>query len=93
MYTNEINENVIVNVLLQIDEELKTISYPYASFRRKGSIGPMKVYVVKPGSFKDLRAFMIENTTCSPNQYKTPRVLKKDEAVKFLMDRVETCLV
>lgn len=78
---------------LQIDEELKTLSYPYASFRRKGSIGPMQVYIVKPGTFKDLRAFMIENTTGSPNQYKVPRVLKKAEAVKFVMDRIETCLL
>lgn len=76
-----------------MDEELKALSYVYASFRRKGSIAPMKVYLVKPGTFADLRAFMIETTTGSPNQYKVPRVLKKPEAVKFIMDKIDVCLL
>ena len=78
---------------LQLDEKLRAMSYVYSSFRRKGSIGPMKVYLVKPGTFTDLRAFMIENTTGSPNQYKVPRVLKKKEAVKLVMDRTVACLL
>ncbi|WAQ99511.1 GHDC-like protein [Mya arenaria] len=88
----ELEEGSPVNKVA-IDEELKAMSYVYASFRRKGSIGPMQVYVVKPGTFSELRAFMIEKTTGSPNQYKVPRVLKKPEAVKFVLDRVEACLL
>lgn len=78
---------------LSIDEELKALSYVYASYRRKGSIGPMKVYIVKPGTFRELRAFMIETTTGSPNQYKVPRVLKKREAVKFILDKIHACVL
>ncbi|XP_071087914.1 GH3 domain-containing protein-like [Haliotis cracherodii] len=72
----------------KIDETLSSQSYVYFSFRKKGSIGPMKVHLVRPGSFADLRHFMIQNTTASSVQYKVPRVLKKKEAVKFMMDRV-----
>ena len=87
--------HILVNIKLcfQLDEKLRTMSYVYSSFRRKGSIGPMKVYIVKPGTFTDLRAFMIENTTGSPNQYKVPRVLKKREAVQFIMERTVSCLL
>ena len=79
--------------LFQLDEKLRKLSYVYSSFRRKGSMGPMKIYLVKPGTFTDLRAFMIQNTTGSPNQYKVPRVLKKKEAVMFVMSRAVTCLL
>lgn len=80
-------------VKIPLDEKLRKLSYVYSSFRRKGSMGPMKLYLVKPGTFTDLRAFMIQNTTGSPNQYKVPRVLKKKEAVMFVMSRAVTCLL
>ncbi|XP_053398736.1 GH3 domain-containing protein-like [Mercenaria mercenaria] len=89
----ELEKDEKVTAKVQIDEELKALSYVYASFRRKGSIGPMKVYIVKPGTFAELRSFMIETTTGSPNQYKVPRVLKKPEAVKFIMDKIDVCLL
>ena len=78
---------------LQIDEELRSLSYVYNSFRRKKSIDPMRVYIVKPGTFSALRAYMIDTTTGSPNQYKVPRVLKKAEAVELMMKNVDSCLV
>ncbi|KAH3835221.1 hypothetical protein DPMN_108569 [Dreissena polymorpha] len=89
----ELEKGETTNIQIPIDEELKSISYIYASFRRKGSISPIKVYIVRPGTFTELRTYMIENTTGSPNQYKVPRVLRKPDAVKFLMDRVDSCLL
>lgn len=80
-------------VQVPLDNQLCNMSYVYSSFRKKGSIGPMKIYLVKPGTFTDLRAFMIENTTGSPNQYKVPRVLKKKEAVQFMLNRAVSCLL
>lgn len=78
---------------VKIDDQLRALSYVYSSFRRKGSLGPVKVFIVKPGTFTELRAFMIDSTTGSPNQYKTPRVLKKPEAVKFILDKIDYCLI
>ncbi|KAL4230653.1 hypothetical protein ACF0H5_011029 [Mactra antiquata] len=89
----ELEEGDSVKNQVKIDEELKALSYVYSSFRRKGSIAPMKVYIVKPGTFAELRSFMIQSTTGSPNQYKVPRVLKKPEAVKFVLDKLDACLI
>lgn len=71
-----------------MDEALSTKSYPYSSFRQKGSIGEMQVHLVQPGTFQELRDFMIRNTSVSSNQYKVPRVLKKKEAVEFMLGKV-----
>ncbi|KAK7097341.1 GH3 domain-containing protein-like [Littorina saxatilis] len=71
-----------------IDEALSAKSYPYSSFRKKASIGEMQVHLVQPGTFQQLREFMIKNSSASSNQYKVPRVLKKKEAVQFMLERV-----
>lgn len=72
----------------QIDETLCNLSYVYGSFRKKGSIQKMKVYMVKPGTFQGLRQFAIETTQASANQYKIPRVVKTKEAAAFMMKNV-----
>ncbi|KAK3602319.1 hypothetical protein CHS0354_007110 [Potamilus streckersoni] len=84
---NQVNQAIHI----PLDDSLRTVSYVYSSFRRKGSISPVRVYFVKSGTFQDLRAFLIENTTGSPNQFKVPRVLKRQDAVNFVMDRVVIC--
>lgn len=89
----ELEKGENVSNPIAIDDELRALSYVYSSFRRKGSIGPIKIYTVKPGTFTEFRAFMIANTTGSPNQYKVPRVLKTKEAVKFLYNKLDTCLL
>ncbi|KAL5012871.1 hypothetical protein ScPMuIL_011422 [Solemya velum] len=71
-----------------IDETLCMQSYVYGSFRKKGSIRAMNVHIVKPGTFNDLRDFTIQTTTASANQYKVPRVLKRKEAVDFVVKNV-----
>ncbi|XP_064637550.1 uncharacterized protein LOC135493858 isoform X2 [Lineus longissimus] len=71
-----------------IDDNLQEISFVYSSFRTKGSIGPMNIHIVKEGTFLELREFMIRTTSASSNQYKVPRVMRRIDAVKFLLDRV-----
>ncbi|CAG5120944.1 unnamed protein product [Candidula unifasciata] len=72
----------------QLDYRLKEKSYPYATFRAKGSIDPIQVHIVRKGSFGLLRLFMLDQSKVASNQYKVPRVLRKEEAVRFLLDKV-----
>ncbi|XP_013403628.1 GH3 domain-containing protein [Lingula anatina] len=77
--------------MCMLDQNLQESSYPYKSFRQKRGIGPMVIYVVKPGSFQELRKFMLENTTATANQFKVPRVLKRKDAVSFMIERSLCC--
>ncbi|KAH9489794.1 hypothetical protein Btru_036562 [Bulinus truncatus] len=70
-----------------LDSTLQEHSYPYSSFRQKGSIGPVQVHLVPTGTFFALRSFMLEQPSAASNQYKIPRVLRKPEAVKFMFDK------
>ena len=79
-----VNKAVSIFVcVLQVDDNLQK-SYIYKSFRVKGSIAPLKVSLVKPGTFLEFRLSMIESQKATPNQFKVPRVLKKPEAVEFM---------
>lgn len=71
-----------------LDDALMVQSYPYSSFRHKGSIGPIQVHIVPRGTFMDLRHFMLEQPSSASNQYKVPRVLRNQEAVKFMFGRI-----
>ncbi|CAG5120943.1 unnamed protein product [Candidula unifasciata] len=71
-----------------LDDALMVHSHLYSSFRYKGTIDPVQVHVVERGSFLALRRFILEQPTAASNQYKVPRVLRKQEAVKFILDRV-----
>ncbi|GFN77819.1 Gh3 domain-containing protein [Plakobranchus ocellatus] len=70
-----------------LDDALMVHSYPYSSFRHKGSIAPIQVHVVPRGSFYDLRRFILGRADAASNQYKVPRVLRKQEAVQFMLER------
>ncbi|XP_069131283.1 GH3 domain-containing protein-like isoform X5 [Argopecten irradians] len=71
-----------------VEESLCRQSYVYQSFRKKGSIRPMRIHVVKPGTFQKLRDITIATTSASTNQYKAPRVLKRKDAVEMMMKNV-----
>ena len=70
----------------KLDEVLQDNHPVYKSFRVKGSIGGMRVVQVKLGTFGKLKTWMLETTDASSNQIKIPRVLKKREAVKLLLE-------
>ncbi|BFZ14829.1 hypothetical protein BsWGS_17868 [Bradybaena similaris] len=71
-----------------LDDALMVHSNLYSSLRHKRTIDPIQVHIVERGSFLALRRFMLEQPTAASNQYKVPRVLRKQEAVKFILDRV-----
>ncbi|CAH1776590.1 unnamed protein product, partial [Owenia fusiformis] len=71
-----------------IDKMLCKDFFVYESFRKKGSIAPMDVHVVAHGTFLGLRNFMLETTQATSNQYKVPRVLRRTDAVEFMMKHV-----
>lgn len=76
----------------QLDEIDKTLCkefFVYETFRKKNSIAPMKVYVVKPGTFADFRQFLRDTADISLNLYKTPRVLRRPDAVQFMLDHID----
>lgn len=71
----------------KLDRCLCDKSYPYASFRKKGSIGVLQVHVVQLGAFRNFRNYVISSSCASSNQFKVPRVIKKKEYVEFLWNQ------
>ncbi|XP_059143495.1 GH3 domain-containing protein-like [Physella acuta] len=71
-----------------LDDALMVHSYPYSSFRHKRSIDPVQVHIVERGSFVALRRFMLDHPAAASNQYKVPRVLRDEKAVKFMLAKV-----
>ncbi|XAR64326.1 hypothetical protein NMG60_11024622 [Bertholletia excelsa] len=55
--------------------------------RRDNSIGPLEIRVVEYGTFDALMDFCVSKGS-SVNQYKTPRCIKSEEAVRILDSRV-----
>ncbi|ESP00098.1 hypothetical protein LOTGIDRAFT_206174 [Lottia gigantea] len=84
-----INEQRCQQLAKQLDDNLCAISYVYSSFRKKGSIGPIRIHCVQDGSFHRLRNFSLETTSASFNQYKVPRVLKNKDSVEFITKLIQ----
>ncbi|XP_078280627.1 GH3 domain-containing protein isoform X2 [Rhinoraja longicauda] len=72
----------------RLDQCLQEDSTVYQSFRRKGSIGPVRVHIVALGSFKELTDFIVAHLGISHNQFQMPRVLKKKEFLDFIQRKV-----
>ena len=60
---------------------------PYQRGRAAGTIGPLRLYIVKKGTFENIMLRAIESGA-SPTQYKTPRCVKSPELLKILKDSV-----
>ena len=69
------------------DEILKSLSYPYKSFRDKQGIGFPKIVAVRSGSFEELKRFILDRNSAVSNQYKTPKYQTNPELIRFLLDR------
>ncbi|XP_071494806.1 GH3 domain-containing protein-like [Diadema antillarum] len=72
--------------LTLLDQNLRESSFVYNSFREKGSISPIRVHLMRPGTFRKLREHLLANTQASINQIKIPRVLKVDAHAQILLD-------
>ncbi|XP_067948117.1 GH3 domain-containing protein-like [Watersipora subatra] len=71
----------------KLDERLME-SYIYKSFRSKGSIAPVSLSLLAPGTFSKLRLGAIGTNQASPNQFKVPRVVRKVDTLKFIQSNV-----
>ncbi|XP_072026291.1 uncharacterized protein [Amphiura filiformis] len=69
----------------QFDDALKERNNYYKGFRNAGTISPPRVYLVKPGTFKELQDYIIANSTASYNQYKVPLKLKTPETLTLML--------
>ncbi|XP_076922169.1 putative indole-3-acetic acid-amido synthetase GH3.9 [Bidens hawaiensis] len=80
---------VLQDCCVAIEEEL---DYTYRRCRTKDkSIGPLEIRVVKTGTFELLMDLFIKGGA-SINQYKTPRCIKSDAALKLLKSNVKACV-
>lgn len=68
----------------QLDACLQEDSAVYRSFRIKGSIGPMRVQLVRKGAFQELKGQMLASNTTS-NTFKMHRVIQRKEYADFLL--------
>ncbi|XP_077984625.1 uncharacterized protein LOC144439226 [Glandiceps talaboti] len=78
-------DDLSTDQLNMFDENLRRRTSAYDSFRSKESIAPTRVYLMNPGSFRELRRYLIENSQATLMQYKLPRVLKRPGAVNLMM--------
>ena len=62
----------------------------YDEERKMATIGPAEAILVRPGSFKELRKYILENSTAGVMQFKMPRKLRRKEWIQVLLNtRIE----
>ncbi|KAL6190694.1 hypothetical protein ACLB2K_037088 [Fragaria x ananassa] len=86
---NDLEELIHPSIMEQccstVEESLDSV---YRRCRRKDhSIGPLEIRIVKHGTFDALMDFAVDEGS-SVNQYKTPRCIKSEKAIKILDSRV-----
>lgn len=70
-----------------LDEQFCLVNPIYASFRVRDGIGGVDLRIVARGAFEALKDLMLA-TGNPPNQLKIPRVLRRDDLVACMLDRV-----
>jgi auxin responsive GH3 family protein len=82
----EVDKEVLDGCCLEMEEALNTV---YRQSRVvDGSIGPLEIRVVRPGTFEGLMDYTISRGA-SINQYKTPRCVTFPPAIRLL----DSCVV
>lgn len=71
----------------KLDHCLQEDSDIYRSFRMKGSIGPMRVQLVRDGTFQELKDRLMAFSSTSSNTFKMQRVIRRREFADFLLQR------
>ena len=79
-----IEDSILVRCCRNID---LSFNNPYQRGRASGTIGPLRLYIVKKGTFQNIMLHAIESGA-SPTQYKTPRCVKSPELLRILKDSV-----
>ena len=70
------------------DKELGEITYPYKSFRNRGTLQMPQIYTVKAGTFDKLKQAALLRNKAISNQYKTPRYLKDETNLSLLVENI-----
>lgn len=85
---SQIDAKVIEDCCIAVEEEL---DYVYRRCRTNDkSVGPLEIRVVQPGTFEALMDLFISQGG-SVNQYKTPRCINSNAALKLLNAHVTAC--
>ncbi|OMO92469.1 GH3 auxin-responsive promoter [Corchorus olitorius] len=77
----EFHNSKIVEECCNIVED--SLDYVYRVMRKDKRIGPLEIRVVKQGTFDVLMGFFVSKGT-SISQYKTPRCIKSEDALKMM---------
>ncbi|XP_038063297.1 indole-3-acetic acid-amido synthetase GH3.3-like [Patiria miniata] len=72
----------------KFDEHLQQEHVYYSGLRGSNTISPAQLKFVRTSTFLELRDFRVAMTTTSVMQYKTPRKLRTQEHVNWMMERV-----
>ncbi|TQD95027.1 hypothetical protein C1H46_019372 [Malus baccata] len=86
--TAPLDDKVMQECCIAIEEELDYIYRRCRAYDK--SVGPLEIRVVEPGSFDALMDYFISQGG-SINQYKTPRCIKSNKALKLLDSNVKAC--
>ncbi|XP_010521407.1 PREDICTED: indole-3-acetic acid-amido synthetase GH3.17-like [Tarenaya hassleriana] len=78
--TLEFDPNTLEECCFLVEESLDAV---YRKYRNYKSIGPLEIKVVKEGTFDELMDFFVSRGS-SVSQYKTPRSVTHEEALKIL---------
>ncbi|KAM7276793.1 hypothetical protein ACFE04_018659 [Oxalis oulophora] len=81
------SSNVIQDCCIMVEEELDYVYRRCRSFDK--SVGPLEIRVVEAGTFDKLMDFYVSEQGASINQYKTPRCIKSNAALKLLNSNVK----
>ncbi|CAA7031549.1 unnamed protein product [Microthlaspi erraticum] len=77
----EPDPDVMEECCFAVEESLDSV---YRRFRKNDkSVGPLEIKVVRPGAFDELMNFFVDRGS-SVSQYKTPRSVTNEEALKIL---------
>lgn len=73
-------------MFFKLDETLTKKHKPYAVYRNKGSISPVRILPVKQGTFDELKRKIMGSY---PNgQFKQPRLMRQENYLSFLLQQV-----
>ena len=85
-----LDDKVLQECCITVEEEL---DYTYRICRTHNkSVGPLEIRVVEPGTFEELMDFFI-NQGASISQYKTPRCIRSEGALKLLNSHVKLSFI
>nr|XP_054767841.1 uncharacterized protein LOC129275089 isoform X1 [Lytechinus pictus] len=92
--SSQFTRHDITNEHLQlVDKELCDRNSLYKDLRDRGGISHPSVYVLKPGTFDDLKKLVLRDHRTSANQYKIRRKLRTLESLQLMFDSLDANII